>query len=137
MGNYASIISDFNTVTGKTVYVVDGESVITNPNEEFRLLLDFFKLDNSILKFEMNEETGFHCLQSPINYCLNGGGKFGKGTSRKTTRADKLKKFPQLNTIENAYRSQMRKTFEYVYNCNTDCCSLASNRFVWLKKYFC
>ena len=136
MGNYASIINDFNSVTGKKVYVVDGEEVITNPNQEFRLLLDFFGLDNSILHFEMNEETGFHCLNRPINFCL-GRGKFGKGTSRKTSTADKYRRYPDLSVIQKAYKSQMRKTFQYIYNCNTNCCNLTVNRFVWMKKYFC
>ena len=35
LGNYASIIEDFNQVFDKHVYLVDGDLIVHNPNEEF------------------------------------------------------------------------------------------------------
>merc|ERR1711933_128505 len=62
LGNYASIISDFNKVLEQNVYVVDGEQILSNPNNEFGHLLDFFELDKSLIDFKYNEDRGFFCM---------------------------------------------------------------------------
>ena len=71
-GNYASIVEDFNQVFDQKVYLVDGEMILKDPNQEFDLLLDFFGLEKGILRFEFNQNRGFYCLERPINYCLGG-----------------------------------------------------------------
>ena len=71
-GNYASIVEDFNQVFDQKVYLVDGEMILKDPNQEFDLLLDFFGLEKGILHFEFNQNRGFYCLERPINYCLGG-----------------------------------------------------------------
>ena len=62
----------------ENVYVVDGESLISNPNLEFKLLLQFLKTDSRELIFQMHQDTNMPCLMQPILFCLNRS----KGTSR-------------------------------------------------------
>ena len=62
----------------ENVYVVDGESLISNPNLEFKLLLDFLQMEPRELIFQMHPETNMPCLMQPILFCLNRS----KGTSR-------------------------------------------------------
>ena len=98
LGNYASIIEDFNQVFDKHVYLVDGDLIVHNPNEEFsskgsnnfqvtniftkwikiflfnqfkkilKRLLEFFELDSSLIEFEFNPDRGFYCLSKPVRY---------------------------------------------------------------------
>ena len=132
-GNYASIIEDFNQVFDQNVYLVDGELILNNPNEEFDLLLDFFGLEKGVLNFQFNQDRGFHCLERPLNYCLGGN----KGTTRNESKSDIYRDFPQLEFIQHAYRAQMAKTFKYIYSCDENCCAIELNRFAWLRKYIC
>ena len=62
----------------ENVYVVDGESLISNPNLEFKLLVEFLQKDPRELIFQMHPETNMPCLMKPILFCLNRS----KGTSR-------------------------------------------------------
>ena len=45
LGNYVSIANDYNQVFGpKYVYMVDGQAILNNPNQEFSRLLQYFGL---------------------------------------------------------------------------------------------
>ena len=52
-----SIAKDFNHYFGpKYVYMVDGQAAMTNPNDEFGKLVNFFGFESDIIHFELNEE---------------------------------------------------------------------------------
>ena len=106
---------------------------MSDPNNEFGLLLDFFNLDKSLIEFNYNNDRGFFCMTRPINYCLGSE----KGTSRKVTLAEKYELHPDLKIIASAYKNQMLKTFKYIYKCEEDCCDIQVSRFTWLQKFFC
>ena len=98
-----SIVKDFNHYFGpKYVYMVDGQAAMTNPNDEFGRLINFFGFESDIIHFELNKEKldsdtptnqlafktilssfqkskEFNCLNKPVNFCLGDN----KGTSRK------------------------------------------------------
>ena len=48
-------------------------------------------------------------------------------------------KYPKLLHLKKAYKNQMLKLFQYVYDCNgeVECCSLQVQRFNWCQDYFC
>ena len=52
---------------------------MSNPQDEYGLLLDYFGLEKSELVWTFNKEKGFHCLSYPVNYCL--GKKLDTGRS--------------------------------------------------------
>lgn len=62
----------------ENVYVVDGESLISNPNLEFKMLLEFLRMEPRELIFQTHPDTNMPCLMQPILFCLNRS----KGTSR-------------------------------------------------------
>jgi hypothetical protein len=71
IGNYYDTIRDYEQVFGAhTVHVVDGHNEIHDPNDEFKRLLQFFNLDDSLIKFKFNEQKGFYCLDIPVKFCL-------------------------------------------------------------------
>ena len=113
--------------------MVDGEQILSNPNNEFGLLLDFFEVDKSLIEFEFNDDRGFYCMSRPINYCLGSE----KGTSRKVTMSEKYAEYPDLKIIAQSYKNQMLKTFQYIYKCEESCCDVKLSRFAWLKNFFC
>ena len=50
LGNYISIANDYNQIFGeKYVYMVDGQAILNNPNDEFRRLLQFFQLGKRLV----------------------------------------------------------------------------------------
>ena len=52
-----SIASDFNHYFGeKYVYMVDGQAAITNPDDEFGKLINFFGFKSNAINFELNKE---------------------------------------------------------------------------------
>ena len=52
-----SIANDFNHYFGpKYVYMVDGQAAMTNPNDEFGKLVNFFGFESDIIHFELNKE---------------------------------------------------------------------------------
>ena len=80
LGNYYSIIRDYNSIfnqsrdgnqsRGHPVHVVDGEQILINPNQEYKILLDYFNLDFKSINFKFNLYKGFYCLEKPIKFCL-------------------------------------------------------------------
>ena len=78
IGNYYDTIRDYETAFGKhAVHVVDGHNEIAQPNDEFKRLLKFFNLDQSMIEFKFNDQKGFYCLDKPVKFCLrNNGGLF-------------------------------------------------------------
>ena len=129
------IAADYNSVLGeKFVFIVDGEQILKNPNQEYKLLLDFFGLNFSWIKFKFNHYKGFYCLEIPIKFCLGGD----KGVSRKE-KVDLDEKYPGLSQLKRIYKPEMFKIFNYIHNCQTvrKCCTLKVLRFEWTKKYFC
>ena len=52
-----SIAKDYNHYFGpKYVYMVDGQAAMTNPNNEFGRLINFFGFESDIIHFELNKE---------------------------------------------------------------------------------
>ena len=63
--------NDYNEAFGDDyVQIFDGQEIMSNPQDEYGLLLDYFGLDKSELEWTFNKEKGFHCLSYPVNYCL-------------------------------------------------------------------
>jgi len=111
---------------------------MSNPQDEYGLLLDYFELERSELEWTFNKEKGFHCLSYPVNYCL--GKNKGVAGSRKAS-VDKFELYPDLIHVKNAYKDSVFQLFKYIYKCDDQdsCCKLEleSNRFQWCKQYFC
>ena len=135
IGNYYDTIVDYENVFGKdSVYVVDGQNEIINPNEEFALLFEHLGLDPSLIEFKYNDEKGFHCLQKPLAFCLSDEKGHRKG------RVDIYEVYADLFHVKEAYREQMFKLYKHLFHCKneTDCCHhVKQERFAWIKSYFC
>ena len=52
------------------IEIFDGQEIMSDPQNEYGLLLDFFGLERFELEWTFNKEKGFHCLSYPVNYCL-------------------------------------------------------------------
>ena len=64
------VISEMIRIFGKDqVFLVDSKKILDNPQNEFKDLVNFFGLDFN-LQFSMNNQSGFHCLSTPIDMCL-------------------------------------------------------------------
>ena len=67
IGNYHETVTDYEQIFGKhSVYLVDGEREVSDPNDEFGLLLRHFGLDSTLIEFKYNEAKGFYCLGTRV-----------------------------------------------------------------------
>ena len=65
------LANDYNNIFGpEYVEIFDGQEIMSDPQNEYGLLLDFFGLERFELEWTFNKEKGFHCLSYPVNYCL-------------------------------------------------------------------
>ena len=125
IGNYYDTIMDYEKIFGpNSVYIVDGHYEITNPNEEFKSLIEYFGLDPTLIEFKFNKQKGFYCLDRPVQFCLSKE----KGHRGKV---DIYEKYPELSLIQEGYKSQMTKLFQHIYKCNSvsSCCKTEVVRF--------
>jgi len=60
------VINDIIDIIGADqLFMVDGVQIVENPENEFRLLLEFFGIQSN-LAFEFNENRGFYCLKARV-----------------------------------------------------------------------
>ena len=133
-GNYYSVLQDFDSVLGRDqVHVVDGQAVKKSLNSEFDLLLEFFGVPTGLMKFKLDDQKGFYCLEKPVMYCLGEN----KGVTQKYKSF--YDAFPELHILQKAYSNEMYSTFGFIFNCDSkqECCSVQTQRFSWLQNYFC
>ena len=134
IGNYYETVRDYEQIFGNySVHLVDGAREVSDPNDEFGLLLKHFGLDPSLIEFEYNEEKGFYCLEKPVRFCLSD--EKGHHSS-----FDLYEAYPDMAILREAYRPQMVKLFMHIFKCNrkVECCQLdIGDRFTWLRPYIC
>ena len=129
------MLKDFNSVFERDQFhIVDGQAVKNNLNSEFDLLLAFFGLTTGLTIFKLDDQKGFYCLEKPVRYCLGDN----KGVTQKKYKSI-YDAFPELHLLQNAYSSEMYSTFKFIFNCKSkqECCTVQTERFVWLRSYFC
>lgn len=134
IGNYYSTITDYEQVFGAgSVYLVDGHNEITDPNDEFTRLLQFFKVDPTLIDFQFNAEKGFYCLESPLRFCLS------EEKGHRNASFNLFEAYPEMAVLKRGYAAQMTKLYRHIYNCHStsECCKINEARFKWLKPYFC
>ena len=121
----------------ESVLLLDGERLISHPNEEWSRLLEFLGLEADSLRFYIDEEKGFPCLESPIKYCLNGA----KGTSRKS---DVREMYPEDTKIwKEAFSAKIKEMILFQKICDEidkKCCRKLKKDgtlFGWTHEYAC
>ena len=124
---------------------------------ELKLLINFFGLDSSMMKWRYHPEKNFLCLFKPVKFCLSKN----KGSTRDTSSDDYdqelVERYPQLKIWRIAYRDEMVKMYEQIFQCQSQeqCCKTSgkgpnrirlayketfdnhSERWRWLRKYYC
>ena len=155
MSNESLMTSDPYSILFKSNKVIADESSET----ELKLLIQFFGLDSSVMKWRYHPEKNFLCLYKPVKFCLSKN----KGSTRDVSSLDYdeelIERYPQLKIWRKAYHDQMVKMYEKIFQCRSreDCCKretsgkrpnrirLAqidasdnhSERWRWLRKYYC
>ena len=121
----------------ENVLLLYGENLITHPNEEWGRLLEFLGLKKDSMKFYIDEEKGFPCLEKPVKYCLNGA----KGTSRKI---DVRKEYPEDTAIwRKSFSPQIKEMVLFKKICSkidSKCCRKLKDEkssFSWAYEYAC
>ena len=129
---------------------------------ELKLLIDFFGLDSSIMSWKFHPEKNFMCLYKPVKFCLSKN----KGSTRDPSSVDYddelADRYPQLKIWRRAYRHQMIKMYQKIFDCESqeECCTSqhtrigpnrvrlahsentgefdkSAERWRWLRKYYC
>ena len=127
-----------------------------------RITIDFFGLDSSIMSWQFHPEKNFLCLYKPVKFCLSKN----KGSTRDPSSVDYddelADRYPQLKIWRRAYRHQMIKIYERIFQCEShkECCKKpktaigpnrvrlahsenidefdkSPERWRWLRKYYC
>ena len=83
--------------------------------------------------WKYHPEKNFICLFEPVKYCLGSE----KGQTRKKNR-NLLELYPEMAVWRHKYTPQMQELFEMIFKCKgTDCCLIETDRWAWVKDYFC
>ena len=70
-GNYHQIITEYlEHFDSNEIFVVDGHQLKSDPNEEFKLLLDFMGINDNQLSWEYHPNFKKYCLYQPFKVCL-------------------------------------------------------------------
>ena len=79
---------------------------------ELKLLIQFFGLDSSVMKWRYHPEKNFLCLYKPVKFCLSRN----KGSTRDVSSLDYdeelIERYPQLKIWRKAYHDQMVKMYQ-------------------------
>ena len=70
-GNYYQIIVEYlEHFTANEFHIVDGHKLKSDPNEEFKFLLDFMEINDNQLSWEYHPNFKKYCLYQPFKVCL-------------------------------------------------------------------
>jgi len=114
------------------ILIVDGENMVRSPNDEWARILSFIEVTQKTFHFEVVEDKGFPCLDTPVPYCLNSS----KGTSRKV---DVFKHYKNHTDVwMETFRPSVMDSMKIFDQPVTESfCSSDGLRFDWTRKYVC
>ena len=97
------------------------------------MLLEFFGQSQENMNWKYHPEKNFICLYEPVKYCLGSE----KGQTRKKNQ-NLLEIYPEMAVWRHKYTAQMQELFEMLFKCKgPDCCLIETNRWTWVRDYFC
>ena len=139
LGTFITVIKEIIRIFGNDrLFLVDGDQVIKNPENEFGLLMNFFGIKSN-LGFKYSDEKGFYCLDRPIPFCLGKSKGTTKREGNKTIDENLYSQFPAVSKWKESYKKSTFELFSHIFSCTstTDCCSISVTRWTWLQSYFC
>ena len=84
---------------------------------------------------EVNRRQLFENDSKPVRFCL--GSEKGQ-TRKKHSLAELIETHPGIRLWKKQYAAQMQELFEMIFDCvEYACCYIETDRWKWLKSYFC